>query len=316
MLRVTNLVTNQGLRKSFMRSPSRRKPSGRRKINMYDLIIIGNGPAGCSAAIYARRSGMKVLMTGKDGGSLARAHLIENYYGLAEPVSGAVLARQGLQQVLKLGVDFKEEEVTGVGFGTGFEVTTTADVYSGTTLILATGAAKATLPLPGLEQFEGKGVSYCAVCDGFFFRKKKVAVLGSGAYALHEAQVLQPLAAEVVLLTNGEAAPSSDFTSYTTKVSALEGDNKLRQVLLADGTRLEIDGLFVALGTADTNALARKLGLVTKGRFLEVTAQMQTNIPGVFAAGDCTGALPQIVTAVYQGAIAGLQAFSFMKQQA
>jgi len=283
---------------------------------MYDLIIIGNGPAGCSAAIYARRSGMKVLMTGKDGGSLARAHLIENYYGLAEPVSGAVLAHQGLQQVLKLGVDFKEEEVTGLGFSTGFEVTTTADVYSGTTLILATGAAKATLPLPGLEQFEGKGVSYCAVCDGFFFRKKKVAVLGSGAYALHEAQVLQPLAAEVVLLTNGEAAPSSDFTSYTTKVSALEGDNKLRQVLLADGTRLEIDGLFVALGTADTNALARKLGLVTKGRFLEVTAQMQTNIPGVFAAGDCTGALPQIVTAVYQGAIAGLQAFSFMKQQA
>lgn len=287
---------------------------GGRETPMYDLIVIGSGPAGCSAAIYARRSGMKVLVVGKDGGALSRAHLIENYYGFPNPVPGADLVQQGIEQAQKLGVEFSKEEVTGVGFGNGFDITTTAASYSAKTLILATGAARITLSLPGLSEFEGKGVSYCAVCDGFFFRRKKVAILGSGPYALHEAEVLKPLAAEVVLLTNGEAAPSTSFTCYTQKLLALEGDSKLRQVHLADDTRLELDGLFVALGTADTNALARKLGLITKGRYLEVDQHMHTNIPGVFAAGDCTGALPQIVTAVYQGALAGLSAFKFTKQ--
>jgi thioredoxin reductase (NADPH) len=147
--------------------------------------------------------------------------------------------------------------------------------------------------------------------------RKKVAVLGNGAFALHEAAVLEPLAATTTLLTDGAALPAeSKLPGVDKKITALEGTEHLTGVQFADGSRLDVDGLFVALGTADTNALARKLGLVLEKNYLAVDQTMHTNIPGVFAAGDCIGGLNQVATAVGEGAIAGMEALKFIRAQA
>lgn len=284
---------------------------------MYDLIIIGSGPAGCSAALYAVRSGLKLLVVSSGIGALAKAHKIENYYGLAQPLSGAELYQTGIKQAQQLGVPFVDEEVLAIESSseaaTAFQVHTTVNSYAAKSIILATGAAKTEIDLPGLAALEGKGVSYCAVCDGFFFRKKNVAVLGNGPYALHEAEVLRPLAAQVTLLTNGLAAPTTQLACNTKQILQLEGNQKLTGVTFSDGSSLALDGLFVALGTADSTALARKLGLALNGRYLEITDQMQTNLPGIFAAGDCTGGLTQIATAVSDGALAAMAALKFVR---
>lgn len=283
---------------------------------MFDTIIIGAGPAGCSAALYLCRGNAKVLLLTHGGSSLLKAHALENYYGLTS-ISGSNLYKQGLEQVRRLGATVQEEEVIDLSYDDKFVLQTNAGSYTSKTLIMATGSVRTTLPLPGLKELEGKGVSYCAVCDGFFFRKKKVAVLGNGAFALHEAAVLEPLAATTTLLTDGKNIPAgSNLPGVDKKIAALEGTMHLTGIKFADGSRLDLDGLFVALGTADTNALARKLGLVLENNYLTVDKKMHTNIPGVFAAGDCIGGLNQVATAVGEGAIAGMEALKFIRAMA
>jgi len=283
---------------------------------MFDLIIIGAGPAGCSAALYACRGNAKVLILSHGGSSLLKAHAIENYYGLTS-ISGSDMYQQGLQQVQRLGAIVKNEEVIDISYDGNFLVQTNLNQYTAKTLIMATGSIRSTVPVPGLKELEGKGVSYCAVCDGFFFRKKKVAVLGEGTFALHEAGVLEPIATITTLLTDGKEEPSTNkLPCITKKIVAIEGNEHVTGVKFADGSYLELDGLFVALGTADTNALARKLGLVLEKNFLVVDKDMHTNIPGVFAAGDCIGGLNQVATAVGEGAIAGMEALKFIRAQA
>ena len=178
---------------------------------MTDVIIIGSGPAGVSASLYARRAGLSVEVLSKGTGALEKAELIENYYGFPEPVSGAELASRGIAGARRLGVLFKEAEVVWIGMDdtlTHFVVETTTEKIETRSIILATGAARQSLPIPGLRELEGKGVSYCAICDAFFYRKKPVVVLGGGEYALHEAQVLLPVASSVTLCTNGSDAPA------------------------------------------------------------------------------------------------------------
>jgi thioredoxin reductase (NADPH) len=280
---------------------------------MYDIIVIGTGPAGVSAALYAVRGGAHVLALTHGGSSMLKAGAIENYYGLAEPLSGSQLYELGLAQLRRLQVEVKDEEVLDLTYDEAFSVQTNAGKYQGSAVIMATGSARRMLPVPGLKELEGHGISYCAVCDGFFFRKKKVAVLGNAEFALHEAAVLEPLASSVVLLTDGNPAPQTKLQVNTQKISAFKGTDHLTSVEFADGSSEEFDGLFVAMGTADTNALARKLGLIIENNYLSVDKEMHTNIPGVFAAGDCIGGLNQISTAVGEGAIAGMEALKFMR---
>lgn len=280
---------------------------------MYDIIVIGTGPAGVSAALYAVRGGAHVLALTHGGSSMLKAGAIENYYGLAEPLSGSELYKLGLAQLRRLQVEVKDEEVLDLTYDGAFSVQTNAGTYQGSAVIMATGSARRMLPVPGLKELEGHGISYCAVCDGFFFRKKKVAVLGNAEFALHEAAVLEPLASSVVLLTDGNPAPQTKLQVNTKKISAFKGTDHLTSVEFADGSSEEFDGLFVAMGTADTNALARKLGLIIENNYLAVDKEMHTNIPGVFAAGDCIGGLNQISTAVGEGAIAGMEALKFMR---
>ena len=172
---------------------------------VYDFLIIGYGPAGISAALYALRSGHSVQIVGYDGGALAKAHLIENYYGLATPVSGKELLEIGKSQARQLGAEISEDQITDLFFdGNLFVASSKEKQYSGRVCILATGAARKKQPFAGLSRLEGHGVSYCAVCDAFFYRQKNVAVLGSGEYALHEASELKQVASSVTILTNGK----------------------------------------------------------------------------------------------------------------
>ena len=284
----------------------------------YNVVIIGGGPAGVSAALYLARANFKVAIVENGPGALARAHKIDNFYGIA--ASGSKLYAEGLAQAKVLGVDIITDEVLAVEYYESFVLTLKqhSEPLPAPVLILATGTKNITLNLPGLVELEGKGISYCAVCDGFFFRKKKLAVLGHGAYALHEAEYLRHIAAEVTVLTNGQddsVAKTAGFATITTPVTGVTGTEHLETVCFADGSQLEVNGLFIALGTADSTDMARKLGAQLDGRFIKVDADGATNIPGLFAAGDCTGGLKQVAKAVHDGARAGLAAIKFLRKQ-
>lgn len=284
----------------------------------FDLIVVGHGPAGVSAAIYAVRSGLSVLMIGRDKGSLEKADKIENYFGFVEPISGIELLTRGLDQARRLGVEILESEVTGISFIEQFEVDTTAGSFTAKSVILALGMPRRKAAVSGLSEFDGRGVSYCATCDGFFYRGKKVAVIGNGDFAFKEASELKPFAAEITLMTNGrpyEAAGQDPAIKVDLrKVLRAEGDeDKIRRLVLDDGT-LEIDGVFVAEGTASALDLALKLGIENDGKVILTDDHQQTNLPGLYAAGDCTGGLLQVAIAVGEGAQAGMSAAGFVRK--
>lgn len=287
---------------------------------MAKALIIGAGPAGISAALYARRGGLDVAVVAKGGetGALAKTEKIENYYGFPEPISGAELARRGIAGATRLGVRFYEDEIFSLAFGESGAALVAegkARHYEADAVVLAAGAARRTLPVAGLREFEGKGVSYCAVCDAFFYRAKEVAVIGAGEYALHEAQILLPHAAKVTLLTNG-AAPSvrlpEGIALDTRPLAAIQGAERVERVAFADGASISADGIFLAIGVAGSVELARKIGAFLDGTNVKVDAKMATNVPGLYAAGDCTGGLLQIAKAVHEGAQAGLSVLNYV----
>lgn len=285
---------------------------------MSKVIIIGNGPAGISAALYTKRAGIDTTVIAMGTGALSKAHSIENYYGLPTPVDGQTLHENGIAQSKALGVDFIEAQVLGIGFENAFTVTTADEVYEADALIIATGSQRNTPNIKGIKDYEGMGVSYCAVCDGFFHRGKDVAVLGSGEYALHEAKELLPIAGSVSILTNGKEATfdiPDDFKVITDPIDHIEGEPVLSDIVFENGNSINISGLFVAEGVAGSTDFARKLGAVVDGSKILVNENMETNIPGLYAAGDCTGGMLQVAKAVYQGAQAGTSAIKFIRSK-
>ncbi len=282
----------------------------------FDVIIIGSGHGGISAALYTVRSNLKTLVLSQNKGSLRKAEKIENYYGWDPALSGNELIATGINQAINLGVQIHYEEVLSIDYFDKLTVKTVQNSYQATSVLIATGAERNTPKIKGIKAFEGKGVSYCAVCDAFFYRQKPVAVLGNGEYALHEALELLPVAKSVTILTNGQpltVTPPEAIIINPTPVKELLGESTLQQIHLENETFLEIQGLFVAYGIAGSTALARKLGAETSGNNIVINAEMQTNIPGLFAAGDCTGGLLQIAKAVYQGAQAGLSMVKYCR---
>ena len=286
---------------------------------MANVVIIGSGPAGVSAALYTARAGIDTTVLTRGSGALARAEGIENYYGVPGPVSGAELERRGIEGAKAVGVKFVEAEAVGLTFTDKLTVETLSGDWPADAVILATGASRTAPPIPGLKALEGHGVSYCATCDAFFYRGKDVAVMGSGEYALHEASALLPLAKSVTLLTGGApltASFPSEIAVRTEKVEAILGEEagKVTGVRLAGGEELALDGVFVALGVAGSTALARKMGAEVDGNRIVVDEHMMTTIPGLFAAGDCTGGLLQVAKAVYEGAMAGNEAAKALRK--
>ena len=284
---------------------------------MPSIIIVGSGPAGISAALYAVRAGVDTTVLTKGSGALDRAEKIENYYGFAQPVSGAELERRSMENARRLGVQFVTAEAVGLTYTDKLTVETVDKNYPADAVILATGASRVVPRIPGLAGLEGHGVSYCAACDAFFYRGKDVAVLGSGEYALHEVQALLPVVHSVTLLTNG-APLTADFppevTVYSQAVEAVLGETVVTGVQLSGGVQLPVSGVFVALGVAGSTALARKIGAEVDGNRIVVDARMQTTVPGLYAAGDCTGGLLQVAKAVYEGAQAGTEAAKALRK--
>ena len=282
---------------------------------MYDVIVIGAGPAGISASLYIKRAGLNPLVLYNEKSEVEKAHKIDNYYGFPGGIDGEELFKRGVKQAEKLGIDVKKEETLDIRLEDKFKVTTTKEKYEGKAIVIATGNTRKKVNLENFEKFEGKGISYCAICDGFFYRKKKVAVLGNGDYALSEASDLEGLVSELTILTNGEELKSkTNYNVNNKKIKSLEGDEKLKKVVFEDGSEIEIDGLFIALGTAGGLDFAKKLGILTEKNNILVNENMETNIEGVYAAGNITGGLLQVSKAVSDGAKAGLAAISYIKK--
>ena len=232
-------------------------------------------------------------------------------------MSGQELYDKGIGQAKALGVRILTAQVVGVeGFDT-FTVHTDQGDFDTKAVILATGTSRKAPAIAGLKELEGSGVSYCAVCDAFFYRGKIVAVIGIGDFALKEAEEIGNVASEVTILTNGLPEAFSRKPEYpvrTDKIRALKGTELLEGVEFDDGTLLEVSGAFVAIGTAGSTEIARRMGaeLTEKGNIL-VDENMRTTIPGLYAAGDCTGGLLQVAKAVYEGALAGMDASRYTR---
>ena len=297
---------------------------------MENIVIIGAGPAGISAALYAARGNMNPLVINNGIGALEKAEKIENYYGLEQPLSGKELYERGISQAEALGVRILDAEVLGIsGFDT-FTVKTTAGDFDTVSVILATGGKRSAPKIPGLKEFEGRGVSYCAVCDAFFYRGKEVAVVGNGEFALHEAEELRNVTQDVTIYTDGkepEFSREHPIAVNTMKIQAIEGDDKVSGLLMQSDTAAQdaeapensfypADGVFVALGTAGSTEIARQMGaeITDKGN-IKTDEEMATTIPGLFAAGDCTGGLLQVSKAVYEGSMAAISAGKYVRHK-
>jgi thioredoxin reductase (NADPH) len=300
-----------------------------------EILVVGAGPAGLSAGLYAARSGHRAVILEKalPGGQVALTSEIENYPGFAEPISGPLLMQAMEQQARRFGCAIETAEATGLKAGTeSLELTTTAGPFHPRTLIIATGVRPRRLGVPGENELTGRGVSYCAVCDGPLFKGKDVAVIGGGDSALDEALYLANICRKVYLIhrrdrfrgaqvaverlrrtPNVEMILVSVATAVigTDRVEALEVENRL------DGARrrIPLSGVFIYVGSLPNSGwCADALSLDDSG-FIKTDSLLRTNIPGVFAAGDVrTTPLRQIATSVGDGALAAMQAHQFLTE--
>jgi len=283
---------------------------------MYDVIIIGAGPAGISSALYIKRAGLNVLVFYYGKSNLEKAEKIENYYGFVDGIDGKTLYENGIKQAEKLGVDVHYEEVINIEKTQNFVVTTDKDKYEASAVIIATGNKKLRPNIKGIDEFDGKGISYCAICDGFFYRKKRLAVIGNGKYAIHEAEYLNNIAGELNILSNGlEMEEGTNIPVIKDEITEIKGDTKVREIIFKDGNKLEIDGIFIAIGQAGGSDFAKKIGIMLNGDDIAVDKNMQTNIEGLYSCGDVVGNLLQVSKAVHDGAEAGIAASKYVKNK-
>ena len=282
---------------------------------MYDVIIIGSGPAGVTAAIYAKRGGLNPLVIYNGFGALGKTEKIENYYGFSK-ISGKELFNKGIEQLKNLNIDLVKDEVVQLNYNNNFEVITVNNSFYSKYVVLATGTSRKAPVIKGIKEFEGKGISYCAVCDAFFYKNKNVAVLGNGNYAIHEAEVLKPVTKSVILLTNGERPVENRDISINVnekKIREVRGSEKVNEIIFDDGTKEDVSGVFIAIGTASTSDLARKIGARIENNNIVVNENMETTVPNLYACGDCVGGILQISKAVYDGMKVGFEIIKKVK---
>ena len=282
---------------------------------MYDVVIIGAGPAGISASLYAKRANLNVLVLYHGESNLEKATKIDNYYGFSNGIEGKELYINGIEQAKKIGVQVKESEVIGIEtLGETYNIKTVDENFETRTVILSTGNKKIKPNIKGIDEFEGKGISYCAICDAFFYRNKTVAVIGNGKFALNEAEELSHVARKVIIVTDGLEEPKCNFEVISNRINSIAGDTKVRNIEFEDGSKLEIDGIFIALGEAGAIDFAKTLGILQEDDNIKVNEKMETNVKGIYACGNVTGGLLQVCKAVYEGAKAGLSAVEYIRK--
>lgn len=300
---------------------------------MYDVIIMGAGPAGMTAAIYTGRAWLKTLILESTvvGGNAAIADWVDNYPGFPEGILGSELMDNFRQQAERFGAEIKLEEVTGLTAAPeGKKVTTTAGEYTARAIIIATGAQRRELGIEGEQEYLGRGVSYCATCDGAFFKDSPVAVVGGGESALKEALYLADIASKVYLVHRREGFRASQDTidkilkndkierKLNRIIKRVEGDSLMRRIILQDlqsqaEEALEVEGLFVSIGLVADTAFAGGL-IQTEDGYIVTDEDMQTSVEGIFAAGDIRSKrMRQIASAVGDGALAGMAVSEYLQ---
>lgn len=302
----------------------------------WDVIIVGAGSAGCAAAIYAVRSGLKTLVLDEKfaGGTIVDAPTIVNYPGFAE-ISGGELAQKMVDHARKLGATIHDiEAVTDMNLsGESKTVTTTATTYAAKAIIIATGSHYKEIGAKGEKEFRGRGVSYCSVCDGPFFKNKKVLVVGGGNSACISTLYLSGLAAQVTVihrrqmfraeetLVNEISTKSNVNIIWNTEIQEIKGDKQVRSVALIDNStgktsELAVDAVFVQVGEAPNSQLAAAAGVeVDEHGYIKIDIRQHTNLEGVYGAGDITNhPVKQVGTAVGQGITAALEAYAFVRR--
>ena len=299
---------------------------------IYDIIVIGGGPAGYTAALYAARAGFRTLVVEKlfAGGQMTQTQQIDNYPGFPEGIDGIMLGMQMAEGARRFGVETVNEEVISVTLDRPVKtVTTTENSYEAPAVIIATGADHKHLGIDRESELTGKGVAYCAACDGMFYRNKVVAVVGGGNSAAADAAVLARVAKKVYLIHRRDSLradrvyhqPLQDTENlefiWNTQVTALEGAQRLEAIAVTDNSgnarRLEVDGLFVSVGRTPVTALFQQQLMLDEGGYIVADESTRTNLPGVFAVGDVrTKAVRQIVTATADGAVAAHHAEHYL----
>jgi thioredoxin reductase (NADPH) len=301
---------------------------------MYDVIIVGSGPAGYSAGIYSCRYQLKSIIFGKMmGGTISEAHKICNYPGFPE-ISGMDLSSKMYEHATKTGCEMKFESITNIEkIDNHFKVTTDLDKeYESKAVILATGTERTKLTIPDEDKYLGKGLSYCATCDANFYKDKIVGVIGGSSAATMAAMMLSDIASKVYIIYRGKELRGDPAwmkqalnkenieVIYQTVVVGLEGSERLEALKLNkeyNGTNiLGVDGVFVEIGSEPNKNLVQKLGLETdKKGYIEVDEAQRTSIEGIWAAGDCTTAsngFRQVVTAVGEGGVAANSIYQYL----
>lgn len=283
---------------------------------MYDVIIIGAGPAGISASLYARRSNLNVLVLYNGISNVEKAQKIDNYYGFPDGVEGKKLFEYGINQAKNLGVDVIKSEVVSIENNNNlFNVKAPNKTYQAKAVIISTGNKKVDPDIKGIKKFEGKGISYCAICDAFFYKNKTVGIIGDGEFAIEEAKILKNVTPNITIFTNGDEINTSDFEVNNKKIKEITGDTKVNGLLFEDGSNVLLDGIFIALGEAGALDFAKTLGIITKDNNIKVDENMETNVKGIYACGNNTGGLKQISKSVYEGSIAGLAVSKYIKEE-
>lgn len=302
---------------------------------MYDIIIIGSGPAGLTAALYALRADKRVLVLEKEnfGGQITFSPKVENYPAFMQ-ISGNELAQKLLDQVMEHGADIELGEVTGIVCEPDRKkVLCTDEVYEARAVIIATGSRHRQLGLEGENELIGAGISYCAVCDGAFFNSQNVAIVGGGNTALQEAVLLSDICHEVTVIQNlpmltGEGrliraieAKPNVRVIYDSLVTGLVGEESLRAVRVLNTVtdeeqELAVDGLFVAIGQKPENEPFSSLVELDANGYVLAGEDCKTSAPGIFVAGDCrTKGVRQVTTAVADGATAALAACRYLDER-
>lgn len=301
---------------------------------IHDVVIVGSGPAGWTAAIYTARAGLKpVVLAGavSAGGALMQTTEVENFPGWPEGILGPELMQKFEQQAIRFGADLRYEDATSMKLdGAVKEIVTSEDTYHARTVILALGSEYKKLGLPGEEEFSGKGVSYCATCDGFFFRDHEIAVVGGGDSAVTEAQFLSRFAKTVHVIHRRDELRASQIMSdrllanekvqmhWNSVVDSINGDSRLQSLTLRDTvtgetSELPVTGLFVAIGHEPRTAFLEGVTFDDKGYIKVAEPSTATNVPGVFACGDVVDSTyQQAITAAGMGCKAALDAEAYL----